>query len=76
VLTEENGGHDANDYVLTIYTPDGGQLVATRGVTAAKLALGLDRSMYTLNYELIIGKNKRTEPSVSFWIPPAPDVQF
>jgi hypothetical protein len=76
VLTEENGGREPNDYVLTIYTPDGQQLVTTSGVAAAKLALGLDRSLYTLNYEWIFGKGRRTEPSVSLWIPPAPEAQF
>lgn len=73
VLSCVNGGKVVDDYSFTIHTPDGKKLVTTRGVAAAKMAVALDRSLYTLNYEVLFGKNKRTEPSVSLWLPAPPD---
>jgi len=63
---------DAQDYHLDIYEPDGTWLVRTDGVAADKLTVDLWRNLKTLNYEMIVGKNGRTEPSVSEWIPPTP----
>jgi hypothetical protein len=73
VLSCINGGKVVDDYSFTIHTPDGKKLVTTKGVAAAKLAVALDRSLYTLNYEVLFGKDKRTEPSVSLWLPAPPD---
>jgi hypothetical protein len=60
------------NYQVDLYEPDGTFLVSTPRVTADKLTVDLLRNMYTLNYETILGRNDRTEPSVSLWIPPAP----
>jgi len=72
VLSAINGGHSAADHYLDIYQPDGTILVTTRNVAAGKLTVSLLRDVYTLNYELIRGAANRPEPSVSHWIPPAP----
>jgi hypothetical protein len=41
-------------------------------VTAARITVDLLRSMYTLNYEIILSAGGRPEPSVSMWLPPPP----
>ncbi|WP_460503544.1 hypothetical protein, partial [Hymenobacter agri] len=74
VLARQGAGRRPDDYRLIIYTPDGEQLVSTPRMAADKLTVGLDRSVYTLNYEVLLGPNGRTEPSVSQWVPPAPAV--
>ncbi|MCI1186942.1 hypothetical protein MON38_05885 [Hymenobacter sp. DH14] len=74
VLARQGAGRRPEDYRLTIYTPDGELLVTTPRMAADKLTVGLDRSVYTLNYEVFEGPNGRTEPSISQWIPPAPAV--
>jgi hypothetical protein len=61
------------DYRVDIYNPDGTFLVTTPGVAAAKIAVDLARSMFTLNWETLAGPNGRAEPSVSLWLPPPPD---
>src|SRR5205085_2695727 len=60
-----------NNYMLDIYQPNGAFLTQTAGVTAGKMVVSLWRDVYTLNFEVIIGPNG-TEPSVSWWSPPAP----
>jgi hypothetical protein len=60
------------NYQVDLYEPDGTFLVSTPRVAADKLTVDLLRNMFTLNYEVILGKDGRTEPSVSLWIPPAP----
>lgn len=62
----------AENYMVDIYEPDGSFLVSTPRVAADKITVDLLRNMFTLNYEVILGKDGRTEPSVSLWIPPAP----
>jgi hypothetical protein len=71
VLRTRNGSGPDN-YQVDLYEPDGTFLVSTPRVTADKITVDLMRNMYTLNYEVILGKDGRTEPSVSMWIPPAP----
>ena len=44
-------------------------LTRTEGVNAARIAVGLWRDLYTLNYERILGPNEPPEPSISQWIP-------
>jgi len=41
-------------------------------VAAARIAVDLARSLYTLNWETLAGPGERTEPSVSLWLPPPP----
>ena len=67
-------GDPANpaSYFVDIYEPDGHWLVRTPGVTAAKIVVDLMRSLYTLNYEVILGAGGRPEPSISMWLPPPP----
>jgi hypothetical protein len=62
------------NYMVDLYEPDGSFLVSTPRVTADKITVDILRNMFTLNYELILGKGGRPEPSVSLWIPPAPAV--
>jgi hypothetical protein len=62
----------AAQYRVDIYEPDGSFLVSTPGVAAAKIAVDLARSLFTLNYETLSGPGGRTEPSISMWLPPPP----
>lgn len=72
VLSYAADGRAASDYQMDIYTPDGTFLARTSGVAAARLAVNLNRSVYTLNFETIFGTAGRPEPSLSLWIPSAP----
>lgn len=63
----------ADQYRVDVYEPDGTFLVSTPGVAAAKIAVDLARSMFTLNWETLSGPGGRTEPTVSKWLPPPPD---
>lgn len=71
VLRYREAAH-ADNYMVDIYEPDGSFLVSTPRVAADKITVDLLRNMFTLNYEVILGKDGRAEPSVSLWIPPAP----
>lgn len=71
--TGDSATAKADQYRVDIYEPDGTFLVSTAGVAAAKIAVDLARSMFTLNWETLSGPGGRTEPSVSKWIPPPPD---
>jgi hypothetical protein len=65
-----NGG--SPEYMLDVYAPDWSPLFDQSGVYAAKLTVDQWRSMFTLNYEKILGPGQRTEPSVSQWEPSTP----
>jgi hypothetical protein len=71
--TGDSATAKADQYLVDIYEPDGTFLVSTPGVAAAKIAVDLARSMFTLNWETLRGPGGRTEPSVSKWLPPPPD---
>jgi hypothetical protein len=73
VLRYTGDGSLPSEYRVDLYKPDGTPLVSTFNVTAAKIAVSLLRNLFTLNYEVFLGLDARTEPSVSLWIPPAPD---
>lgn len=75
VLSRDNG----LSFRLDIYHPGqtGTQpICTTRGVNAARLAVDLWRSVYTLNYEVLRLPGGTlpplTEPSVSLWVPSLP----
>lgn len=66
---------------LDIYHPaqsDTQPISTTKGLNAAKLTVDFWRNVYTLNYEVLKLPSgqipQRTEPSVSFWVPPPPTV--
>ncbi|CCD94895.1 conserved membrane hypothetical protein [Bradyrhizobium sp. ORS 375] len=61
-------------YQLDIYNPDGTALLATpqTGMNAAKLAVDQWRSLFTLDYDTVLGPGARTEPGVTVWIPSTP----
>jgi hypothetical protein len=73
VLGHSGDGATATQYRVDVYEPDGAFLVSTPGVAAAKIAVDLARSMFTLNWQTLRGPGGRTEPSVSLWVPPPPD---
>lgn len=75
VLYFTKNGENASEYMLDIYNPDGTVLLKepVGGVAAARLTVDQWRTLWTLNYELFLGPNNRTEPSVSGWIPSTPD---
>ncbi len=73
VLKFLNDGHQASDYRLDLYRPDGSWLSQTPGVSAARITVDLWRTMYTLNFEQMVKPaGGRTEPSVSIWLPSTP----
>lgn len=66
---------------LDIYHPaqsDTKPICTTRGMNAARLTVDFWRNVYTLNYEVLKLPSGaipgRTEPSVSFWVPPPPTI--
>lgn len=61
-------------FMLDIYNPDGSPLLdhPQSGVNAARLTVDQWRSMFTLNYNVVLGPNGRTEPGVSQWQPSTP----
>ena len=66
---------------LDIYHPaqsDTQPICTTVGMNAARLTVDFWRNVYTLNYEVLKLPSgeipSRTEPSVSFWVPPPPAV--
>jgi len=82
VLSYVSGGSVTSNYSMDIYNPDGSFLVRTPNsrlqptgpqyISAAKFVIDVWRSVYTLNYEAIVGPNNRTEPSISHWTPTPP----
>jgi hypothetical protein len=72
LYTQAGTGGGSPEYMLDVYTPDGSPLFEQSGVYAAKLTVDQWRSMFTLNYEKILGPGQRTEPSVSQWAPSTP----
>jgi hypothetical protein len=88
VLFYNGNGLNASDYQVAIYQygntpPAQNPLVTTGTVPAARLAVDMWRTLYTLNYDMITdghgnyagpldGSTVRTVPSVSQWLPPVP----
>ena len=73
VLGHAGDGSSPASYFVDVYQPNGEWLVRTTGVAAAKIVVDLMRSLYTLNYEIILGASERPEPSVSMWLPAPPE---
>jgi hypothetical protein len=73
VLSYTGDGSLPSMYQVDLYTPAGVFLVSTPNVAAARLVVNILRDLYTLNYELFLNGNGRVQPSVSMWLPPAPD---
>lgn len=73
VLAYDGSGARPEHYRVDIYEPDGGFLVSTPRVAAARIAVDLARTLYTLNWESWLGDGGRTEPSVSVWLAPPPE---
>lgn len=82
VLSYAGSGNVPSNYSLDIYAPDGTFLVRTPNarlqptapeyISAAKFVIDVWRNVYTLNYEAMVGANKRTEPTISHWVPTPP----
>ena len=71
LLNTINSGRNPSDYRLDVYDPEGTFVTRTSGVAAGRLAVGLFRTVHTLNFETLTGST-RTEPTVSQWIPVTP----
>lgn len=71
-----NSSKNPNDltFQLDIYNPDGSVLLTEPqdGLNAGKITVDQYRSLFSLNYNVVIGPNSRTEPGVSQWIPSTP----
>lgn len=74
VLARRGTNSPLEDYRLRIYTPAGELLASTPRMVASRLTVGLNRNVYTLNYEVFEGHKGRTEPSVSLWVLSPPNV--
>ncbi|WP_327350837.1 hypothetical protein [Streptomyces sp. NBC_01304] len=72
VLSYTGDGSKPTQYQMDLYNPDGSLLVSTPKVPAARMTVDILRSMYTLNFEVIVDAYGRPQPSVSQWLPPAP----
>ena len=91
VLYYPGAGAAPSDYHMAIYTygqtpPAGNPLVTTDSIPAARLAVDMWHSAYTLNFAMVTDGNGhpagpqspgtgpagRTVPSVSMWLPPLP----
>jgi hypothetical protein len=77
VLSHVNDGAKPSDYRLDIYQPDGTPLTPDRGshngqVNAARMTVNQWRTLFTLNYEQMAGRDGRPEPTISQWIPSTP----
>jgi len=61
-------------FQLDIYNPDGSVLLdkPQPGLNAGKITVDQYRSLFSLNYNVVIGPDSRTEPGVSQWIPSTP----
>lgn len=71
LLNVVSSGRSPNDYRLDAYDPEGNFITRTSGVAAGRLAVGLFRTVHTLNFETLTGST-RTEPTVSQWVPVTP----
>ncbi len=70
VLSYVNDGARPTDYRIDIYKPDGTPLSANAHqgqVNAARLQVDRWRTIFTLNYEQMLGRDGRAEPTVSQW---------
>lgn len=91
VLYYSGSGASPTDYNMAIYTygltpPKTNPLVTTNAISAARLAVDMWHSAYTLNFAMVTDANGnpagpksattgpagRTVPSVSLWLPPTP----
>jgi hypothetical protein len=73
VLSYTDDGSQPSMYQVDLYKPDGSFLVTTPNVAAARMVVNILRDLYTLNYELFLDAAGRVQPSISMWLPPAPD---
>ena len=72
VLRYSGDGGKPENYYIDLYDPEGNFLAETPEFAADKVVVNLIRNLFALNYEVILGKDKRPEPSVSLWTPPPP----
>jgi len=72
VLSYTGEGDSVTEYQVDLYQPDGTFLVTTPNVPAANLTVDLFRSLYTLNWEIVLDGTGRPQPSITQWLPPAP----
>jgi hypothetical protein len=73
VLKYVGDGSRPENYLLDIYEPDGSFLAQTVGLPAGGIAVDMQRTLYSLDYQQITKpQGERTEPSVTVWVPPTP----
>ena len=74
VLSVQDDGATPPVFCLDIHASNGEILLAQQqtGVNANKLAVDQWRSMFTLNFNTILGPGQRTEPGISQWEPSTP----
>jgi hypothetical protein len=74
----KSGPLKPGDYRLDIYNPDGTPVSADAAshngiVNGARMTVDQWRTLFTLNYEQMLGASGRPEPTISQWIPTTPE---
>src|SRR5207248_2885887 len=67
ILSYTGDGSRVEMYRVDIHDRKGKFISRTKGVAAAKIAVDKFRTLYTANYQLIVGPDQRPEPSISKW---------
>jgi hypothetical protein len=67
-------GETSPVFGLDIYNPDGSVLLTQpqTGINAARMTVDQWRSLFTLNFQTVLGPGNRTEPGISEWEPSTP----
>lgn len=70
----DQGGGKQPIFQLDIYNPDGTVLLDApqTGLNAAKMAVDRWRTLFTMNFDRVLGPGGRTEPGISAWTPSTP----
>jgi len=85
VLYYTGDGSSVDNYCLDLYSPIGAFLSHTpnterypdaRGINAAKIIVDRWRNIYGMNFDILLGPNGRTEPTVSVYIPTTPSTNI
>jgi hypothetical protein len=74
ILASVTQSSEQPEFQLDLYNPDGTVLLNApqTGVNAEKMTVDQWRTLFTLNFEKVLGPGLRTEPGVSAWIPSTP----
>jgi hypothetical protein len=72
VTSYEGRGFEVDQFRLDIYQPTGEHLLRQRGLAMAAMTVDLWRNLFCLNFQALLGPGRRTQPSVSEYVPSTP----